>query len=99
MKVRYTPVARADIDDINRRIAPHNPTAAQEVEDKIRATADALADFPGVGAATNLEDVRRLPLVRYPYTMFYRIVVGDDAIDILRVVHAASIRNLGQLPD
>ena len=99
MKVRYTPAARADIDAIYRRIVIQNSTAAQQVEDKIRATADALADFPGVGAATNLEDVRRLPLVRYPYTMFYRIIIDDDAIDILRVVHAASIRNLDQLPD
>ena len=98
MKVRYTPAARADIDGIYRAIAPHNTTAAQQVEDKIRATAENLAGFPGVGVLTDVEDVRRLPLVRYPYTLFYRIAAADGAVDILRVVHAATIKDLGQLP-
>jgi toxin ParE1/3/4 len=99
MKVRYTPTARADIDDIYRVIAPHNTTAAQQVEDKIRETAEKLLHFPGVGVLTDVEDVRRLPLVRYPYTIFYRIAVAADAIEILRVVHAATIKELGQLPE
>lgn len=99
MKVRYTPAALTDIDGIYRAIAPHNATAAHQVEDRIRTTAENLAGFPGVGVLTDVEDVRRLPLVRYPYTLFYRIAAADNAIEILRVVHAASVKDLGQLPE
>jgi plasmid stabilization system protein ParE len=71
---------------------------AQQVEDRIRATCTGLADFPRVGAPTDVEDVRRISLVRYAYTIYYRIVPSDDAVDILRMVPAAMIKDLGHLP-
>jgi plasmid stabilization system protein ParE len=46
MKVVYAERARRDIEDIYESIAPHNPTAAQRVEDLIRTTCEGLADFP-----------------------------------------------------
>ena len=66
MRVRYTLAARDGINDIYRKIARDNPGAADKVEAKIRGDAQGLGDFPGVGAKIDLEDVRRLPLVRYP---------------------------------
>lgn len=98
MRVRYTPAAQADIDDIYRKIARDNPIAAQQVEDKIRHDADWLGQFPGIGGPTDLEDVRRLPLVQYPYTIYYRVITAQNAVDILHVVHAATIKNLESLP-
>ena len=44
-------------------------------------------------------DVRRLPIKRYPFTIFYRIILDDDRIDILRVIHSAAVRDLGKVPD
>ena len=64
MRVRYTPVARTDIDDIYLTIARNNPVAALQVEDNVREQAEGLSRFPGIGAGTDLEDGRRLPLVR-----------------------------------
>src|SRR4030095_4084462 len=62
-------LVREGYDDI----AQHNPGAAQRVEDTIRTRCERLADFPYAAVATDEPNVRRLPLVRYPYTIYYRI--------------------------
>ena len=80
-------------------IAKHNPVAAQRVEDAIRANCIGLADFPFASAATDEAHVRRLQLVRYPYTIFFRINVARQRVEIARVLHGARIKNLGTLPD
>ena len=99
MRLRYTPRATRDIAGIYQHIADDSPRAAQRVENAIRKRAKALGDNPKSGVATDLADVRRVPLARYPYTIFYRIVVADEAVDILRVVHAAQVRDLGRAPE
>lgn len=99
MRVRYTPRAQRDVAGIYNDIADKNPRAAQRVENKIRTTVAGLATHPGIGRITDLEDVRRLPLVRYPYTIFYRLVWVDDAVEILRVSHSARVRDLGKVPE
>ena len=99
MKVVYAERARLDINDIYESIAAHNPAAAQRVEDRIRTTCEGLADFPSGAAATDEPNVRRVPLVRFPYTIFYRIDPVRDVVEIARVVHGARVRDLGKIPD
>jgi plasmid stabilization system protein ParE len=99
MKVRYTPAALADIDKIYRNIAIHNPLAAQRVEDKLRETAEGFEHFPGIGAPTDIAQVRRFPVARFPYTIFYRVNPTDDAVEILRVIHSARVTAPEQLLD
>lgn len=98
MKVVYAERARRDIGDIYDTIAAHNPTAAQRVEHAIRNACEDLADFPGAAPATDEPNVRRLPLVRYPYTIFYRVDLNRKLIEIARVVHSARITDLGSVP-
>ena len=43
--------------------------------------------------------VRRLPLLRYPYTIFYRVDPDRNIVEIARVVHGARIRDLGSMPE
>lgn len=99
MRVVYGERARDDIARICDSIALHNPVAAQAVEDLIRATCEALADFPYASAATDEPGVRRIPLVRFPYTIFYRVNAMSDVVEIARVLHGARVRNLGKMPD
>jgi plasmid stabilization system protein ParE len=99
MKVVYAERAKADIGDIYDLIAVENPRAARRVEDRIRKTCAALSDFPYVAAATDEPGIFRLPLVRYPYTIFYRVDAARDRIEIARVVHSRRIRDLGEAPD
>ncbi len=61
--VRYTPQARVDMAAIYSEIATANPTAAQRVEDRIRSTVERLGQFPRTGVKTNIDLVRRMPLV------------------------------------
>jgi toxin ParE1/3/4 len=98
MRVVFAERARRDIGDIYDDIVQHNPEAAQRVEDAIRARCERLADFPFAAVATDEPNVRRLPLVRYPYTIYYRIDAMRGLVEIARVVHAARIRNLDTPP-
>jgi len=99
MKVVYAERAKRDIGDIYDTIAPHNPTAAQRVEDMIRTACEGLADFPYAPPATDEPNVRRIPLVRYPYTIFYRVDPIRNLVEIARVVHSARVRDLGSVPE
>ena len=99
MNVVYAERARRDIGDIYDAIAQHSPAAAQRVEDFIRSSCEGLVDFPYATAATDELNVRRLPLVRYPYTVFFRIDDSRDLIEIARVIHSARIKSLGSLPE
>jgi plasmid stabilization system protein ParE len=99
MRVVYGERARDDIARIYDSIALHNPVAAQAVEDLIRATCEALSEFPYASAATDEPGVRRIPLVRFPYTIFFRVNATSEVVEIARVLHAARVRDLGKMPD
>jgi len=99
MKVVYADRARQDIEAIYDHIALSNPAAAQAVEDAIRSTCLALAEFPYAAPATDEPNVRRAPLVIYPYTIFYRVDDEQQRIEVARVIHGARITNLGRLPE
>lgn len=87
MKVRYSQRALAQIEEIHRYIARHNPRAATQVIARIEELCEKLGDFPGMGHRADEGDVRVLPVVRYPYLIFYTIIAADDAVRILRVRH------------
>jgi toxin ParE1/3/4 len=91
--------ARADIGDIYDKIARRSPVNAPRVEDKIRATCEALADFPFASARTDAPNVRRVPVVRYPYTIFFRVNAAAGLVEIARVIHSARVKNLDRMPD
>jgi toxin ParE1/3/4 len=98
MRVVFARRAQRDIGDIYDDIAQHNPSAARRVEDAIRTRCERLADFPFATPATDMPNVRRLPLVRYPYTVYFRIDAERRLVEIARVIHSARIKNLGRLP-
>lgn|SRR5690606_505067 len=98
MMVRFTRRARRDISEIYNWLVDRNPVAARQVEDFIRKASLGLAEFPMMGVPTDLAQVRRLPLVRYPYTIFYRVDDTGGFVDILRIVHGSRIRDAGSMP-
>ena len=98
MKFVYAERARRDIEDIFDRLASKSARSAQRVEDMIRATCEGLSKFPFAGAMTSEVNVRRVPLVRYPYTIFYRVDSERKLVEIARVVHSARVKNLRRIP-
>lgn len=87
MKVVYAPRALADLQAIEGYITQHNPVAARRVLAVIKSAIDALGHSPRLGLPIDDEGRYRLPIVRYPYIVFYRLT--DDEVVILRVRHGA----------
>jgi plasmid stabilization system protein ParE len=89
MKVEYTPRARADLIEIGERSRRvfGDPVAAA-LETYIRATVARLAFIPEQGQRLpEREGVRVVPLIRYPFKIFY--TVTGETITILHIRHAA----------
>lgn len=87
MRIRFTPRAFADLDDIRTYIDQFNPTAAGRVVGLVEKIALRLGDFPESGQSADELNVRVAFSTRYPYRIYYRI--GTDEIVILHIRHAA----------
>jgi plasmid stabilization system protein ParE len=88
MKVRLSKLALAELDEILSGIQIENPGAAARLEARISRTFERIAQFPkGAQEVKNRPGVRRVPLVRYPYVIHYRILDGE--VVILRIIHGA----------
>ena len=81
MRLRFSPQAYADIDDIHEYVAQHSPRAATAVVGQIRITSLLLARYPSLGRETDVPGVRVLPTARYPYLVYHR-VIGDEVVII-----------------
>src|SRR5690606_14955020 len=60
------PARQARYSEIYNWLVDRNPVAVRQVEDFVRKVSLGLAEFPMMGVPTDLAQVRRLPLVRYP---------------------------------
>ena len=98
MRVTYAERARSDIVAIYEAIAAHDRAAAQRVEDLIRSRCQGLAVFPFASVPTDEPGIRRLPLVRHPFTIYFRVDLTLELVEVARVIHAARFRDLGRLP-
>jgi toxin ParE1/3/4 len=87
MKVRYSRRALLELEGIHSYIAQFNPRAASEVVARIEGLCTMLGDFPGMGHSTERRDVRMLPVVRYPYVIFYTLMPASDEVIVLRIRH------------
>jgi toxin ParE1/3/4 len=89
MKVEFTNRAIRDLREIShysRMLFGDRVTAA--LEGRIRDVIATIADAPE--RATAVEErpgMRVVPLVRYPFKIFYRVV--DDRVRVLHIRHAA----------
>lgn len=89
MKVRYAPLALADLEDIYRAIAAHNPIAVARVIERIKTSIGFLEDFPGLGRPSEIKGARKLGVPRIPYIIVYEIDAASEEAVILRVYHGA----------
>jgi toxin ParE1/3/4 len=88
MKVAYTEAALADLDEIFRYLEYHYPTLVEPLQERIQTVLARLQEWPkSARTVTQRADVRVVPLVRYPYLIFYRI--KDDTIEIIHIRHTS----------
>ncbi len=69
-------------------IASNYPTLATPIEERIRAVVARIANWPeSARMVEGRPGIRAVPLVRYPYKIFYRVV--EERIEILHIHHAS----------
>ncbi len=88
MKVEYSNRFVADLHKIAADSLSFGEAVAAAVEDRIRAVISHIAENPK--AAQRVADqpgIHVVPLIRYPYKIFYRVL--DDRVRILHIRHTA----------
>ncbi len=88
MRVRFSRLALAELSEILADLAAKDPGAAKRFELRIRQISKRIGQFPhGFQEVAERPGIRRVPLVRYPHIVFYKIFGGE--VIVLRVVHGA----------
>ena len=89
MKIRYSRRALLQLEEILFYTEQHNPRAALSVNAAIKRKIGLLGRFPYSSGMTDRPGVRVLPIVRYPYLVFYSVDEEAREVHILRIRHAA----------
>jgi toxin ParE1/3/4 len=88
MRVVLSRFALAELDEILAYIAKRSLLGARNVEVRFRHAFELIARHPyGAERLEQVPEVRRLPLVRYPYSIYYE--TGSDQVTVLRILHDA----------
>jgi plasmid stabilization system protein ParE len=88
MKVELTAAARADLDDIFAYTQTHFPFQLAALQSRFEAVFERIGESPE--GARNIEQrvgIRVVPLIRYPFKVFYRII--GDRVEIVRIYHTS----------
>ena len=87
MRLRYTRLALADLEEAHAFIRAENPRAAQAMLARIREAVDRLVTFPDSGRPGRVGGTRELIVANTPFVVAYRVTPGT--VDILAVIHAS----------
>ena len=88
MRVRWTPAAAADLQNISEYLKNHHPHYRQPTMRKIYETVRSLRYAPHRGRPGG-EGTREILFLPLPYVAVYRV---KTAIEILRIYHGAPDR-------
>ena len=77
------------LDDIFLYIYERNRSAARSITERVEELASLLGEFPLIGHLTDEANIRTLPVVRYPFAIFYAIDDAAGEVVILHVRHTA----------
>lgn len=88
MKVVYTDEALRDLDDILKFLASNYPTIAAPFKTRLSALVRRIGKW--AESAQEIEQrpgIRLVPLIRYPYKVFYQI--RRQRVEILHIHHSS----------
>jgi toxin ParE1/3/4 len=92
MRVRYTETALRELEEIFSYLRNQNPKAAAAVVARIEQVVAWIGDFPQMGYLIE-DNIRLLPVGRYPFLIFY---TADENDVIIRNVRHAARRRPGE---
>jgi toxin ParE1/3/4 len=88
MRFELSKPALADLDEILGFLSERTQLGAAHVEARLRRAFAHIVNFPEAAQAVEQRPgVRRLPLGRYPYVIYFEI--GRDTVTVLRILHGA----------
>lgn len=90
MRIRWTPSAAENLQQIKEYLNEHNPGFAESTVLEIYEAVKSLKALPRRGRIGRVEGTRELVLLRLPYIVVYR--VHEEAVEILHIWHAAQNR-------
>jgi len=90
MRIRWTPLAAADMQSISDYLNEHQPKYRHPTLQKIYEKITALKDAPYVGRPGSVEGTREILFPPMPYVAVYSI--NGKAIEIWRIYHSAQKR-------
>jgi toxin ParE1/3/4 len=92
MRVRWSRLARTDLEDIRKYIAAANPKTARRVGARIREAASRLSKQPFLGRPGSVPGTREKLTLPYPYVIVYEVNEQAREVWILRVYHMVRTR-------
>jgi toxin ParE1/3/4 len=88
MRVIYTDEALENLDEILAYIASNYPAVYEAFQSRLQSVVKRISEWPdSAQEVAERPGVRVVPLIRYPYKVFYLNTGG--AVEILYVHHAA----------
>jgi toxin ParE1/3/4 len=87
VRLRFTPRALSELDEVLTYIRERSPQGADRVQARIEAVTGLLVEYPWSGQPTSNPRVRRVLAAPYPYLVFYEAT--EDEIIIIGVRHGA----------
>jgi toxin ParE1/3/4 len=87
LKLKWTPAASRDLEEIEAYIGQGNPLAALQTVLQLIDQVRNLKDHPGLGRPGRVQRARELMISDTPYIVHYK-VQGDEIV-ILRALHGA----------
>jgi plasmid stabilization system protein ParE len=90
MRIRWTPAAAADLQNISDYLKEHHPHYRAPTMRKLYGTIRELKQLPGRGRPGREEGTREIFFPPTPYVAVYR--VKEQTIEILRIYHTSQDR-------
>lgn len=87
MRLRWTPLAVADLHGIDEYLKEHHPRYREATIRKLYGKLRALKDAPNIGRLGRIAGTRELVFPPMPYVAVYRI--SGETIEVLRMYHGS----------
>jgi toxin ParE1/3/4 len=87
VRVRYTPRAFRELQNIFAYIDGHSLSGGRNVKDRVHAIIELIASHPYSGRRIGKRGLRRIAVLPYPYFIFYQVLADEVVIQGVR--HAA----------
>ena len=87
MRIRWTPAAAADLEEINDYLKERHPEYWQPTVIKLYAGIRSLKELPNRGRPGRQRGTRELLFSPLPYVVVYR--VKHRSVEVLRIFHGA----------